>query len=339
MAYDSEHARPEDIEREIEQDRRRIGAKLDEIQNRMSPGQLVDEAIAYAKGSGGAEFLANLTGSMKTNPMPVALMGISLAWLMASGNRNGQAHGYHHAVEEDHDYPLATVTTPVQRVGPVSQDASGRMSHFKDATGSRFRAMTDETGRRAGHFMDESGKTYRGFVDSTGRRVQDIRDETGKLFDDASGWLSDTVSSLGHSASRLGRNIREAGRSAGRGSMAMGASVRDQTARMNDGLMRQFQDQPLVGGALAFAIGAAIGAALPRTEREDEMMGEMSDEVKGNVAARASSALDEAEHVASDVSQKVASVAAEVHDVARDRIAEETKSYRSGNAGSTSRSH
>ncbi|MCY1665152.1 DUF3618 domain-containing protein [Rhizobium sp. SL86] len=339
MAYHSETARPEDIEREIEQDRQRIGAKLDEIQNRMSPGQLVDEAIAYAKGSGGAEFLSNLTGSMKTNPMPVALMGISLAWLMASGNRSHAADAQPHAVSDEVDYPLATVTTPVQRVGPAEQDGSGRISHFKDATGTRFRAITDETGRRAGHFMDESGKTYRGFVDSTGRRVQDIRDETGKLFDEASGWLSDTVASLGHSASRMGRNIREAGRSAGRGSMAMGASMRDQTSRMNDGLMRQFQDQPLVGGALAFAIGAAIGAALPRTEREDEMMGDMSDEVKGGVAARASNALDEAEHIASDVSHKAASVVADVHDVARDRIAEETKPYRSGNGGPTVRPH
>lgn len=341
MAYQSETARPEDIEREIEQDRQRIGRKLDEIQNRMSPGQLVDEAIAYAKGSGGAEFVSNLTGSMKTNPVPVALMAISLAWLMASGNRNTSGSDHHDAMQEEHHYPLATVTTPVQRMGPVEQGStgSGRVSHFKDAAGTRFRAITDETGRRAGHFIDEGGKTYRGFVDSTGRRVHDIRDETGKVFDDASGWLSDTVESLAHSASRMGRTIREAGRSAGRGSVAMGASMRDQTMRMNEGLMRQFQDQPLIGGALAFAIGAAIGAALPRTEREDEMMGEMADEVKSNVAARASSALDDAEHIASDVSQKVASVVAEVHDVARDRIVEETQQYRSGNGSTTTRPH
>ncbi len=89
MAYSTEHS-PEEIEREIELDRQRIGAKLDEIQNRMSPGQLVDEALAYAKGSGGAEFLSNLTGSMKTNPIPVALMGISLAWLM-SGQKSHSA--------------------------------------------------------------------------------------------------------------------------------------------------------------------------------------------------------------------------------------------------------
>ena len=44
-----------DIQREIDVDRQRIGARIDAIQERMSPGQLVDEVIAYAKGSGGAD--------------------------------------------------------------------------------------------------------------------------------------------------------------------------------------------------------------------------------------------------------------------------------------------
>jgi hypothetical protein len=33
-----------DLQREIDQDRERIGQRIDAIQERMSPGQLVDEA-------------------------------------------------------------------------------------------------------------------------------------------------------------------------------------------------------------------------------------------------------------------------------------------------------
>lgn len=44
-----------ELQREIDQDRRRIGDRIDAIQERMSSGQLVDEVIAYAKGSGGGE--------------------------------------------------------------------------------------------------------------------------------------------------------------------------------------------------------------------------------------------------------------------------------------------
>lgn len=334
MAYSSD-AKPEQIEREIEQDRQRINARLDEIQNRMSPGQLVDEALAYAKSSGGGEFFSNLTSSVKTNPMPVALLGVSLAWLMSSQKTDTSAQA--HIDEVDH--PLAPVTGPVRRVGPVQQDGEHRYSHFTDQAGSKFKALTDETGRRAGHFTDEAGRTYRGFADQAGRHMHDIRDETGKVFDHASGWISQSWRDLKHSASRAGRHVTEAGRSAGNASMNMGASVRDSASSLNQAIMHQFRDQPLVGGALAFAVGAAIGAALPRTEREDEMMGEASDQMKGRVAAKASDTLDRAEHLASDVSRSATSVVADVHDTAKQRIAEEARQLGASDSTRPSRPH
>lgn len=333
MAYSTEHS-PEEIEREIELDRQRIGAKLDEIQNRMSPGQLVDEALAYAKGSGGAEFLSNLTGSMKTNPIPVALMGISLAWLMS-----GQKSSLQQDVSSHEEHPLAPVTGSVRRIGPVQQDGMHRYSHFADETGAKFRAMTDEAGHRAGHFTDDAGKTYRGFADKTGRQIHDIRDETGKLFDDATGWVAASWQDLKHSAARAGHHVAEAGRSAGRASMDMGASMRDSAQALNETILRQFRDQPLVGGAIAFAVGAAIGASLPRTEREDELMGEMSDEVKSKVAAQASDVMDRAESVASDVSHSAAAIVSDVHDAAKDRITDEARQFRTPGNGSAPRAH
>lgn len=333
MAYSTERT-PEELEREIEQDRQRIGAKLDEIQNRMSPGQLVDEAIAYAKGSGGGEFLSNLTGSMKTNPIPVALMGVSLAWLMS-----GQKPQPGSAISSYEEHPLAPVTGTVRRTGPVQQDGANRYSHFTDESGARFRAMTDDTGRRSGHFTDAAGKTYRGFADKTGRQMHDIRDEAGNLFDEASGWISASWQDLKHSAARTGHHVAEAGRSAGRASMDAGASMRDQAQVLNETILRQFRDQPLVGGAIAFAVGAAIGAALPRTDREDELMGEMSDEVKSKVASQASNAMDRTEAVASDVARSAANIASDVHDAAKERIADEARQMRTPGKGSVPRSH
>lgn len=333
MAYSTDRT-PEELEREIEQDRQRIGAKLDEIQNRMSPGQLVDEAIAYAKGSGGGEFLSNLTGSMKTNPIPVALMGVSLAWLM-SGQKTQSEPG----IASYQEHPLAPVTGPVRRTGPVQQDGTSHYSHFTDEAGSRFRAMTDAAGRRSGHFTDEAGKTYRGFADKTGQQIHDIRDEAGNLFDEASGWISASWQDLKHSAARAGRHVTEAGRSAGRSSMDMGNSMRDQAQALNETILRQFRDQPLVGGAIAFAVGAAIGAALPRTDREDELMGEMSDEMKSKVASQASDVMDRAETVATDVAHSAAAVVSDVHDAAKDRIADEARQLRTPGNGSAPRPH
>lgn len=321
----SDTKRAEELEHEIARDRLRIEERIDAIQAKMSPGQLLDEALNYAKSSGGGEYISNLGNAMKTNPVPVALMGISMAWLMANPGANKRDDDLHY--HEEPEYPLARVTGPVRRVGPVSGDGTSRYSHFTDEAGGRFRALTDESGRRAGHFMDEAGKTYRGFADATGQQVHDIRDEAGRLFDEASGWISKTWRQMGSSASRAGSSVMGGARSMGNSAMSMGDSVRGQASQLNEGILRQFQDQPLIGGALAFALGAAIGAALPNTRRENEALGESAEEFRSQMSAKASETMHKVEEVASDVYGKAASVASEVHDTARDKIAEEARNY------------
>lgn len=147
-----------DLQREIDQDRQRIGDRIDAIQERMSPGQLVDEVLAYAKGSGGGEYVSNLGQALKANPLPVALMGVSLAWLMAKGNPASPPAD--HLAEPE--YPLYPANGPVRRIGPPETENGTRYSHFADSSGNRLKALTDESGHRAGHFIDEAGKTYRG---------------------------------------------------------------------------------------------------------------------------------------------------------------------------------
>lgn len=85
--------RPEQILAEIERTRSEMDATLGAIEQRLTPGQLVDQGLDYLKSSGAKEFATNLGGSVRDNPLPVALVGIGLAWLMASG-RNGGRPGY-----------------------------------------------------------------------------------------------------------------------------------------------------------------------------------------------------------------------------------------------------
>lgn len=84
---------PNHIERDLEHTRARLDATIDALQEKLSPGQVVDQAVTYFTESGGAEFGRNLMSSVRDNPMPVALVGVGLAWLMMSGSRR------------DHDEP------------------------------------------------------------------------------------------------------------------------------------------------------------------------------------------------------------------------------------------
>lgn len=82
-----------------------------------------------------------------------------------------------------------------------------------------------------------------------------------------------------------------------------------------------YEDQPLVMGALALAVGAAIGGMLPHTRREDEALGSYRDQL-----------FDEAERIYREEREKIGEVAKATADEAKqaardaaDRVAERAK--------------
>ncbi len=310
-----------DIQREIDVDRQRIGARIDAIQERMSPGQLVDEVIAYAKGSGGADYLSNLGKAVRTNPLPVALMGVSLAWLVAKQGAEGSQASPATAGQDV--LPLYPARGTIQRIGPPEDIGGSRYSHFTDEAGQHFKALTDATGRRAGDFLDSTGKAYRGFSDAAGEQVSSIRDEAGAVLDASLGWASHTWGNVKGAVEGATQRIGEAAESVSSTAASTGTNLMDQSNRLNQAILSHFRDQPLVGGALAFAVGAAIGAALPHSEQEDEMIGEAADAVKARVASDVSEAVEHGKDAASDLVDRALSVTADLHDTARDRVLDE----------------
>ena len=85
---ESESAR---IEREVEQTRRQLSGTLEELRGRMTPGRVVDEVIDYTRDSTAAEFCRNLGREVRENPLPVVLIGIGIAWLLAASSRTSRA--------------------------------------------------------------------------------------------------------------------------------------------------------------------------------------------------------------------------------------------------------
>lgn len=86
---------PEEIQAEIARTRGDMDATLTAIEQRLTPGQLFDQGLDYLRHSGAREFASNLGTSVKNNPMPVALMGISIAWLMATASRRPSSSYMH----------------------------------------------------------------------------------------------------------------------------------------------------------------------------------------------------------------------------------------------------
>ncbi|GAB3485827.1 DUF3618 domain-containing protein [Azotobacter salinestris] len=84
---------PETLEREIDQQRAEISNIVHALENKLSPGELLDKALGYTKGHSG-EFMSNLTNTVAANPLPTVLTSIGLLWLMTSQNRTPASQAY-----------------------------------------------------------------------------------------------------------------------------------------------------------------------------------------------------------------------------------------------------
>ncbi len=89
------HKPAEQLEREADSARSAVEGTLADLQQRLSPGEMVDRAMDMVKRHGG-EFGDNLLTQVRNNPIPTIIAGVGMAWLMAASKRrppHGNWHG------------------------------------------------------------------------------------------------------------------------------------------------------------------------------------------------------------------------------------------------------
>ena len=174
---------PDEIMDEMERTRAEMDTTLTAIELRLSPGQLFDQGLHYLRSSGGAEFFSNLGGSAKQNPMPVALVGIGLAWLMASGRparagASATSNAMHRAGEKAqqakaridsmmHEQPLALGAVGLA-VGALLAACTPRTRHedrlvgeARDRLAEKVKAEAPERIERAAHELGATSEPAR----------------------------------------------------------------------------------------------------------------------------------------------------------------------------------
>ncbi len=145
---------------------------------RLSPGRMVDEALVYAREAGVADFGRNLGRSVRDNPLPVALVGVGLAWLMAGG-RPGTAGASAGSASGNGDdlagRARAAAAAMTRRAGETQEAFEQRLYDAKagvlglkrsaEDTVSDFRARVDagleEASRHYGRLRDQTAEALR----------------------------------------------------------------------------------------------------------------------------------------------------------------------------------
>ena len=76
---------------------------------------------------------------------------------------------------------------------------------------------------------------------------------------------------------------------------------------------RYLQENPLVLGAAAFAVGAVVGLAVPSTDYEGELMGDTRDELLRKAQSTGSALIDKTKHLVDEAAQNIKSSPSIIH--------------------------
>jgi hypothetical protein len=165
----------EQLERETEKARARISETLDELRAQMTPGHVVDRLVDYATDTSGGMFFRNLRQQAVDNPVPVALVGVGLAWLALSGRRASTN-------ETSTDNVISRTTDKVSVAGDeLAGDATSRVQRAARSamdtaaeTASTTYDVAADQARRAGDNLQKSVSDMRGKVAASGRSMMDF---------------------------------------------------------------------------------------------------------------------------------------------------------------------
>lgn len=280
MREQNDNRRPEEIESDIERTRADFSSTIDAIQSKLTPRELMDQAVDYALSTTPGAFSANLVNTVRDNPVPVALIGIGVAWLMAAGRQ--------------------------PRVAPAMrrQRYARRASFYPevDADYESDLGYYDQTAAGAGTSGEGIMSRAASKTSEMGRDMKDKASEVGQRISETASSVTDRVQQAGQSA-RV--RMQETASSAQARMNEMSQRSREQYYRTKDRVGQFADEQPLVVGALGIALGAALGALLPTTRRENELMGRTRDDLLDRAKE---TAREQAEHVKQSA-QRVAEVA------------------------------
>lgn len=253
------------IEREVEQTRGDLDRTVEALKSKMSPGQLLDEAMSAFGGGAGGQMFANLGTQVRDNPLPVALIGAGVAWLMMGQGSRGSGAG---SLREDRSFsPNApSMGAEAYRVDPTygEQGAEGRVGGPQGA--GEAHGLVDKASDMASNIGEQAKAGASKVADAAASAKEAV---TSRVSDALHG-----ASAAGHQAADYGRQVQ-------------------------DTLATLFRNEPLIVGALGLTVGIAVGAALPATSLENKYVGELRDKVVDKGKEVAQQGLDAAKDLAS----------------------------------------
>jgi ElaB/YqjD/DUF883 family membrane-anchored ribosome-binding protein len=187
--YAARGKRPADIERDIDHTRAEMSETLDAIGARFEPDYIKEQAKDALR-STARDAGSSMLDTVRDNPVPAIIAGLSIGWLVAKGGESERDRYHRERYEDDYHrrygrYPAASRTRyragyDDYRTGYGDRYEAG--DHERHAEG---RSVTDRAGDKAAHAKDKAGD----LADQATDRAQDFADDARRYGRRAENWL------------------------------------------------------------------------------------------------------------------------------------------------------
>jgi vacuolar-type H+-ATPase subunit H len=304
----------------IDLTRQAMDRTIDAIEGKLTPGQLLLEGLNLLK-SGGASGANKLVELAREHPVPAAVIGVGVGMMIRDASHKkaetgrapsaGYAPGYGYgepmggygasrasgygAPRGMSDYAYGDGPGAASRVTQAASTAKEKVSevtHSARETVTHSVHDAKDTVAEAAHTAKEtvaeaahSAKETVGDVAHTAREkvtgaVETARERASAVAGSARETARETASSMQEQAARLRERAH--------------VQVRD--ARI--GFWQKLDQDPLIVGAAAVAVGLVAGLLLPSTHCEDEALGTTRDELLGRARETGRDVLEKGKQVA-----------------------------------------
>jgi ElaB/YqjD/DUF883 family membrane-anchored ribosome-binding protein len=264
---DTEH-----IKAQIEETRAQMGETIDALQEKLSFSNLSEQV---------SDHVSNAIETA-TNTIYDATVGKAVGFMKNMGD--GISNSGFVRTAKDNPLPLILIGL-----------GAGLLAYNAYSGKSRGRRRFSDTQRYMGDQDYTGDSAYRsnepGMLSSAQEKLSNVSDKVTGAANSAYEGVSNAMNTAYNSASDVAnRAYSKAGEL---GSMA------------SDTYDRYLQDNPLVLGAAAFAVGAVVGLAIPSTDYEGELMGDTRDELLRKAQNTGSAMLDKTKQLVDDAAQNI----------------------------------
>ena len=289
---------PDVIRRQIEYTRAQMTGTINQIGERLSPDYLLDKAKTSVREATVGRFkdmsyeanrrMEGMSNSMsdtvRANPLPVALIGLGLGWLLMSDRSKRQQYemrgqyrttGYRYYEGNEDPAALDQVRHRVGDAADAVQDRAADLQERISGTAQRVGENVSETAQR------------------TSEAVRDTANRVGE--------------SVGHTAEMVQERAADMSNQARNEADRLAAEARwraqNGVERTRQTFWETMEQNPLTLGAIVLIAGAAVSASIPSTEYENRLMGDTRDRLMDEAKTRAQDTVGRVQTVLQEAQQ------------------------------------